>query len=193
MKISDSFSLILDMEELSEFIGIADDELRKQIASHIASIGMLASDAIMTPKLGKKPKDDDDNVKGDEEEDDDEEFIEIVVGGVTYLQRSFLSCLIGFTALSEILREYDVRAGFLPRMQLLMLVKSPTALLAANGPDFLESHEEFMELDGEKASIPLTAGVTESFFEYADGALFNYRTRNDENNGDDEEEDDDEL
>lgn len=186
MKMTEPFSMICDMVELGEFIGVADEDLKKQIASHIATIGILAAEATTR----RPPKDEEESDDGKEEE---EKNAPVEDARRYYVGDELVQCVVGFTALSEILRDYDVRIGFIPRFQLLMFVKTPTAIPESLGPAFIESSEEFLSVEGEKAAVPLTVGVADVFYDYG-GSLFRYRQNNEgEYDEEDDDEDDDEL
>ena len=157
-------AIISDIDELSEFVGIADEKTKKIVAAHIASIGFLTTEILSNDKLKK-----------DSDEEIDEEELDKYAKKLT-------ESLVGYVALGDILREYDVKIGFILKLQFLALVKCPESIPESDDP-YVESYEEFLSHEGEKAITPLTCGVIGGFFEYS-GMIFHYQTRNDEDDED---------
>lgn len=197
-------ALLYDVEELSEFAGIADEKTKKDVAGHIATIGTFASQPFIVQSCTVEDDEDDEDGEIDKDEerdglrkvmltinfndaDDEEEDAENTLG---FFEKALnVGYAVGFLALSRILSEYDVRVGFIANRQMIVCVRVPESLATEFIPPIVESTEDFMEAVGDKAIIPLTAGVIANFYEY-NGSLFQYMPNGaiEEDDQDDEEE-----
>lgn len=134
--------MITTPEGLFDFAGIADQETRKEIAVHVALVGMHAATISM--------------LEGQGVDSDDEEIKEHAMGTAE-----------NFEELGKLLTSYDVRLSMVPQLQILFFVQSTSPLELATSK--IESFEGFLATKENKAILPLTAGIINEFSEASGG------------------------
>ena len=134
--------MITTPEGLFDFAGIADQETQKDVAVHVALIGMHAATISM--------------LEGQGADSDDEEIKEHAMGTAE-----------NFEELGKLLTSYDIRLSMVPQLQILFFVQSTSPLELATSK--IESFEGFLATKENKAILPLTAGIINEFSEAGGG------------------------
>ena len=134
--------MITTPEGLFDFAGIADQDTQKDVAVHVALIGMHAATISMLVGQGA--------------DSDDEEIKEHAMGTAE-----------NFEELGKLLTSYDIRLSMVPQLQILFFVQSTSPLELATSK--IESFEGFLATKENKAILPLTAGIINEFSEAGGG------------------------
>lgn len=110
--------------EIFDFIGIADPDAKTETATFLMYFGRYATEFVDPTASRKK---------------------------IRRAEREIAKTLVG---LSELMDEYDVRVGFMPYGQIVLLAKSDAPEM-----DPIKTLEEFREISEEKAIVALTPGM----------------------------------
>lgn len=172
MKFPFSAQIILDVDDVCEFAGVADEETKIEIAGHLATIGRVSTDLIDVNHgvdiseldyFGSKDR-----------KLEPEEMLRLVKGQL----------LAGVSALSNLLKEYDVTVGFNLPSQSLVFVKCSETLSKDGSP--FDFYTEIAKEQNDVAFAPLTKGSIFDYLENIDGMIYSYKLTADGTEEDDE-------
>lgn len=135
--------MITTPEGLYEFAGVADPDTRKEIAVHVALVGMHAATISMLEGQGVEPEDEE-------------------------IKSHAMETAENFEELGKLLTSYDVRLSMVPQLQILFFIQCTSPFDLENVQKF-DSFEKFLATKENKAILPLTAGVINEFFEAGGG------------------------
>lgn len=172
MKFPFSAQIILDVDDVCEFAGVGDEETKIEIAGHLATIGRVSTDLIDIDHGADVSELDYYGSKG--RKLGPEETIRLVKGQL----------LAGVSALSNLLKEYDVTVGFnLPSQSLVFVKCSET--LSKDGSSF-DFNTEVEKEQNDVAFVPLTQGSIADYLKNVDGMIYSYKLTADGIEEDDE-------
>lgn len=120
-----------------DFVGISNKATQKEIAMHIAMLGVNSANAVSL---------------ADDENDEAQ-------GKLRYHASQ---CTAGIQIIGRILLDYDVLIGFTPSVQILFCVKTSEPFDPKNPPS-LDSFDKIYATPGVKSFIPFTQGVILNF------------------------------
>lgn len=140
----DETRILTEPAALFDFAGISNKATQKEIAMHIAMLGVNSTNAVSLVD------DENDEAQGK-------------------LRYHASQCTAGIQIIGRILLDYDVLIGFTPAVQILFCVKTSEPFDPKN-PPALDSFDKIFETRGLKGFMPLTPGVIINFGQF--GGLY---------------------